>query len=104
MNLVKKWFFRGVLFIIFLIALVAASENSANVSLKFLDYRTPAWPVSWWVLISFLIGLGLGSLLNMFSNTQLRLRHRKAEKKIAATNRQIDNIKAETYVEHDTSG
>jgi putative membrane protein len=104
MNLVKKWFFRGVLFIIFLIALVAASENSADVSLKFLDYRTPEWPVSWWVLIAFVIGLGLGSLLNFVSNTQLRLRHREAEKKIAATNRQLDNIKVGPYVEHDTSG
>ena len=104
MNLVKKWFFRGVLFIIFLIALVAASENSADVSLKFLDYRTPEWPVSWWVLIAFVIGLGLGSLLNFVSNTQLRLRYREAEKKIAATNRQMDNIKVGASVEHDTSG
>ena len=104
MNLVKKCFFRGVLFIIFLIALVAASENSADVSLKFLDYRTPEWPVSWWVLIAFVIGLGLGSLLNFVSNTQLRLRYREAEKKIAATNRRMDNIKVGASVEHDTSG
>ena len=104
MNLVKKWFFRGALLIIFLIALVAASENSADVSLKFLDYRTPEWPVSWWVLIAFVIGLGLGSLLNFVSNTQLRLRYREAEKKIAATNRQMDNIKVGSSVEHDTSG
>ena len=104
MNLVKKCFFRGVLFIIFIIALVAASENSADVSLKFLDYRTPEWPVSWWVLIAFVIGLGLGSLLNFVSNTQLRLRYREAEKKIAATNRQMDNIKVGASVEHDTSG
>ena len=85
-------------------ALVAASENSADVSLKFLDYRTPEWPVSWWVLIAFVIGLGLGSLLNFVSNTQLRLRYREAEKKIAATNRQMDNIKVGASVEHDTSG
>ncbi|HAK53494.1 MAG TPA: hypothetical protein DCM54_16565 [Gammaproteobacteria bacterium] len=103
MNLVKKWLFRVVLFIIFLVALVAASENSTEVSLNFLDYRTPEWPVSWWVLTAFVIGLGFGSLLNLFSNTRLRLRHRSAEKKIAATNQQLDHIKAETSVENEAS-
>ena len=103
MNLVKKWLFRLVLFVVFFVALVAASENSTEVSLNFLDYRTPEWPVSWWVLTAFVIGLGVGSLLNLFSNTRLRLRHRNAEKKIAASNRQLDHIKAETSVEKDTS-
>ena len=104
MNLVRKWLFRVVLVIIFLTALVAASENSVDVSLNFLDYRSPKWPVSWWVLTAFVIGFSLGSLLNLFSNTRLRLRHRDAEKKIAATNRQLDNMKSGTSIEHETSG
>ena len=90
MKLIKKWLFTLLLFVVFIIALVAASENSAEVSLSFLDYQTPAWPVSWWMLTAFVAGVLVGGLLNLFSNTRLRIRHRAAEKKVAHTTRELD--------------
>lgn len=94
MKLIKKWLFRALLLVVFLVVLVAASENDTEVSLVFIDYRTAEWPVSWWMLAAFVIGLFLGSALNLFSNTKLRLKHRVAEKKVVETARELDQARA----------
>jgi putative membrane protein len=94
MNLVRRWLFRAILLVVFLVVMVAASENSTEVSLVFIDYRTPEWPVAWWMLSAFVAGLFLGSVLNLFSNTKLRLKHRVAEKKVVATTRELDQVRA----------
>jgi uncharacterized membrane protein YciS (DUF1049 family) len=94
MKLTRRWLFRAILLVIFLVALVAGSENSTEVSLVFIDYKTPEWPVAWWMLSAFVAGLFLGSLFNLFSNTKLRLKHRVAEKKFVATTRELDEVRA----------
>jgi uncharacterized integral membrane protein len=95
MNFLKKWLFRIVLFVVFVVALLAASDNSQEVPLTFLDYQTPAWPVSWWMLLAFVVGVGFGLMLNFVSNTKLRMDARKASKTVAKTSKELDEALAQ---------
>jgi uncharacterized integral membrane protein len=99
MKLIKKWVFLLLLIAVFAITLVAASENSSEVSLYFLEYESFTWPVSWWMLSAFVGGVLFGSLLNLFSNTRLRLRHRAAEKKVVLTARELDAERARSQTQ-----
>jgi len=83
MQILKRWLFRLLLLVVFLAALLAASENSAEVSLNFLGYKTPEWPISWWMLAAFVIGVLFGVMLNTWSNTKLRYKARQASKQAA---------------------
>ena len=94
MKLIKRCVFILLLFLVFVVAMVLASENSSEVSLRFLSYESPSWPVSWWMLTAFVVGVLSGSLLNLFSNTRLRLRRRTAEKQKVQTARELDQQKA----------
>ena len=98
MNLIKKWLFRLVLLVVFVVALLAASDNSNEVPLTFLEYQTPEWPISWWMLASFVIGVLFGTLLNSWSNTRLRVSARKANKQVEKTNRELDRTKTQSAV------
>lgn len=96
MNLLKKWLFRLVLFVVFIAALLAASDNSNEVPLTFLDYQTPVWPISWWMLTAFVIGVLFGALLNTWSNTKLRFRARIANKQAEKSAKELDRSKAQS--------
>jgi uncharacterized membrane protein YciS (DUF1049 family) len=96
MNLLKKWLFRLVLLVIFVVALLAASDNSHEVPLTFLEYQSPEWPISWWMLASFVVGVIFGTLINTWSNTKLRVRARKANKQVEITNRELDRTKSDS--------
>jgi len=95
MKILKSLVFRLVALILFVVALLAASDNSEEVSLTFLDFVTPSWPISWWVLSAFVCGVIFASLVNTWANTRLRLVARKANKMIEKTNRDIDIVRAE---------
>ncbi len=94
MSLVKKWLFRFVLLFLFVAALLAASDNSTEVTLTFLDWQTPEWPISWWMLSAFLLGVGFGVLLNAWSNARLRLDARRAARRVEETERELDRNRA----------
>ena len=94
MALIKKWLFRIILFVAFIVALVAASDNSQEVPLSFLGYKTPELPVYWWVLLAFVVGVLFGMALNLVTNTRLRLDARKANKTVAKTTRELDQARA----------
>ena len=96
MNLLKKWLFRLLLFIIFVAALVGASDNSNEVPLTFLDYQTPVWPISWWMLLAFVIGVLFGTLLNTWSNTKLRISARNANKQVEKSAKELDKTRAQS--------
>jgi uncharacterized integral membrane protein len=95
MNLIKKWLFRLLVVLVFVAAMLAASDNSTEVPLTFLEYKTPEWPISWWMLSAFVIGVLFGTLLNTWSNTKLRLNARSANKKVEKTVRELDKTKSE---------
>lgn len=94
MTLAKKWLFRVVLAIVFLVALVAATENSQPVALTFLGYKTPTIPVSWWVLAAFVLGVIFGVVINFFTNAKLRMAARKANRSVDKANKELDKAKA----------
>ena len=94
MNLIKKWLFRLLVVLVFVVAMLAASDNSTEVPLTFLEYETPEWPISWWMLSAFVIGVLFGTLLNTWSNTKLRINARSANKKVEKTVRELDKTKS----------
>ena len=96
MALIKKIFFTFTVIIVFVIALLAAADNSEEVALKFLEYETPIWPISWWVLVAFVLGTLFGNLLNIVANTKLRLNARAASKTAESRTREMDKLKATT--------
>jgi uncharacterized integral membrane protein len=95
MNLIKKWLFRLLVVLVFVVAMLAASDNSTEVPLTFLEYKTPEWPISWWMLSAFVFGVLFGTLLNTWSNTKLRINARSANKKVEKTVRELDKTKSE---------
>lgn len=95
MKLVKSLLFWFVAIVVFFVALLAAVDNSEAVTLTFLDWSTPAMPISLWVLGGFLLGVGLTALLNTWMNTRLRLRARSANKAKEKVTEQLDQVKAQ---------
>ena len=77
-------FFTRPLFGLFLIVLfvavwLASTQNSVLVELRFLDFVSPEWPVSYWLTAAFGLGFIAAMLLNSWSNVRLRVRARRAE-------------------------
>ena len=98
MNLLKKSVFWFVAVIVFLVALLAAADNSEEVALRFLSFETPVWPISWWMLLAFVVGVLFGNLLNLVSNTRLRMHARTASKTAEIRARELDQARAVTTV------
>ncbi len=94
MNLIKSVVVKLIALILALIVMVAASYNSDPVALSFLDWKTPEQPVSLWMIVSFVIGIGVAMLYNLWANTQLRLVARKANKTVNRTQADMDKLKA----------
>ncbi|MDA0791447.1 MAG: LapA family protein [Proteobacteria bacterium] len=90
MRLIKKWTLFLLLFVVFVVTLVAASENSSSVSLQFLNYHSPEWPVSWWMLCAFVAGVLVASMLALISYTRLRFRYRAAMRQVERAARELD--------------
>ena len=99
MAFLRKLLFLILALTVFVIALLAAADNSNEVALKFLDYQTPVWPVSWWMLAAFVFGVLFGSILNFVANTRLRMDVRAANKSAASRSKELDQTKAEKMVE-----
>ncbi|MBT3426339.1 MAG: LapA family protein [Gammaproteobacteria bacterium] len=68
MSWIKKQLLKISLAITFLLVAVIASENSDAVQLRFLEFESPYWPVSWWLLTAFVAGFALGNVSKSWSN------------------------------------
>lgn len=84
MGLIKKCLLILVLTLVFVVAFLAAIDNSTEVALKFMGFTTPVLPVSWWILLAFVLGTLFGVLLNVFSNARLKLSARVANRAAAS--------------------
>ena len=60
----KRVITRIVLAFLVIAAFILATENSDDVSLKLLHLETEAWPVSWWMVLSFFLGVLIGQLIS----------------------------------------
>ncbi|MFP6802649.1 MAG: LapA family protein [Pseudomonadales bacterium] len=96
MGFIKKALFLFIALVAFLVALLAAADNSAEVALRFLEYETPVWPISWWMISAFVVGVVFGNLLNVVSNTRLRMEARRERKTAEGRTQELDQAKAQT--------
>ena len=72
MSGLKQLITRLVLALLFIAAFILATENSDSVSLKLLHLETEAWPVSWWIVLSFFLGVLLGQLISNLNRSLTR--------------------------------
>lgn len=95
MGFIKKILFLFIALVAFLFALLAAADNSEQVALKFLEYETPVWPISWWITSAFVVGVVFGNLLNVVANTRLRMEARRERKTAQGRTQELDLVKAQ---------
>ena len=95
MGFIKKTLFLSIALVAFLVALLAAADNSSEVALRFLEYETPVWPISWWMISAFVIGVVFGNLLNVVANTRLRMDARRARQTADGRTQELDQARAQ---------
>ena len=89
----KKWFFRLLLILLSVVALLIAVENSSEVAITVLTYPIPSLPLSWLIIFAFIFGFVIGSLLNVVYIARARLRTREIERQVFAAQSEIDRLK-----------
>jgi uncharacterized integral membrane protein len=67
MHWVKSFIARLALLALGVVAFVLATENSDPVALRLLDSESEAWPISWWIVLSFFVGVLVGQVLSSAS-------------------------------------
>ena len=91
---IKKWLLRLFLIMVSVLALVIAVENSSEVVITVLSYPVPSLPISWLVILAFVFGFAMASLLSCGYIFRARLRNREIEKQVSAAKYEIDRLKA----------
>jgi putative membrane protein len=92
MNRIKKLLLGFLLVIVFFVALIGATDNSSTVPLVFLDYSTPALPISWWVLIAFVVGSGFGFLMSLGRNVRSKVTVIKTRRELSRSNAELEKL------------
>ena len=92
MNRIKKALLGLLLIIVFFLALIGATDNSSAVSLVFLEYATPAWPISWWVLIAFILGSVFGYLMSLGRNVRSQVAVLKTKRELSRSNAELEKL------------
>ena len=82
MRFLTRPLFGLFLVILFILVWLGSTQNSMPVTLQFLDFVSPQWPLSYWLAAAFGLGFLAALLLNSWSNTRLRLRARRAEARV----------------------
>ena len=67
MHWVKSFIARLALLALGVVGFVLATENSDPVTLRLLDFESEAWPISWWVVLSFFGGVLVGQVFSSAS-------------------------------------
>ncbi len=93
MSTIKKLLLSLLLFVLFVFGLIYGTDNSTPVSLAFLNWKTPQWPVSWWVLVAFAVGTGLGYLLNIGVNVRAKVDGLKTKKELQKSKDELDKLR-----------
>ena len=93
MNYIKRLVLGLLLGILFIVGLVYGTDNSTPVSLVFLNWKSPEWPVSWWVLVAFALGIGLGYLINISVNVRAKVGTLKTERELQKSKDELDKLR-----------
>jgi len=67
MHWVKSFIARLALLALGVVAFVLATENSDPVVLRLLEFESESWPISWWIVLSFFVGVLVGQVLSSAS-------------------------------------
>lgn len=94
MLFIKKWLLRVVGLIVFVVGISWASNNSDLVRLSFLEFETWQWPIAWWVLAAFVVGVFAGILMNTWTTVKLKRDARIARKNAEKGHRELDKVNA----------
>ena len=92
---IRKILFFVATFLLFILVLIAAADNSDSVTLRFLQWDSSPWPISRWMLLAFVVGLLFGAALNFSSNFRLRLGLRQANRIASDRGEQLDKVRPE---------
>lgn len=93
MNYIKKLLLGMLLLVLFVFGLIYGTDNSTPVSLAFLNWKTPEWPVSWWVLVAFALGTVLGYLINIGANVKIKVNTLKTKKELQKSKDELDKLR-----------
>ena len=99
MQIVKGLIFKLFVLLVVVVGLFFGVDNSQEVPITFLEFTSPAFPISGWVLLSFVLGVLFASVVNTWTNTRLRLANRKAKGEIQKTHKHLDQANAAAEVE-----
>jgi lipopolysaccharide assembly protein A len=93
------WLKRAVLIIVLLLVALATLdfmlENQQNVTLQFLEMRSPELPISLYVVIAFIAGSLLGILIGWVITTRLRLRLMIQNNELNRHRKEIDQLRTQ---------
>jgi putative membrane protein len=92
MRSLRKFLLVLFLMIVFILVLVAVTDNSSLVALTFLTYATPQWPIAWWILIAFLVGILFGYLMSLGSNVRSKVTALKSRRELEKTNTRLEQL------------
>jgi len=95
MKLINSLIFKLTVLLVIIIVLLAAVDNSQDVALKFLDFSTFELPLLGWVIIAFVSGIICASVVNMWTNTRLKLKIRSANKQVNQANDALDEARGQ---------
>ena len=82
-----------VLFVVFLFFLLLGYENSEPASLGFLNWRTPSFPVFYWVAAGLAVGAVSGFALAGGLVFRRGLQSRRLRQELEATQREVQELR-----------
>jgi len=92
MHKIRKILLGILLLIVFLLALIGATDNSSAVSLAFLEYATPQWPIAWWVLLAFVVGTVFGYLMSLGRNVRSKVAVLKTRRELSRSTSELEKL------------
>ena len=91
-----KWLRNTVLALSMLTAgaVAALAVNQQTIALKFAIWETPvSLSIFWWLLLVFVIGLGVGLLNGVWVNLKRRLENRRLQQSLASANAELARLR-----------
>ncbi|GGE45715.1 hypothetical protein GCM10007421_19910 [Halopseudomonas oceani] len=93
------WLKRVLLILVFLLVALATMdfmlENQQTTSLQFLEMQSPAWPLSIYIVLAFILGSVLGVFVGWLITTRLRLKLMVQSNELNRYRKEIDKLRTQ---------
>ncbi|WP_170063041.1 lipopolysaccharide assembly protein LapA domain-containing protein [Halopseudomonas oceani] len=87
------------LILVFLLVALATMdfmlENQQTTSLQFLEMQSPAWPLSIYIVLAFILGSVLGVFVGWLITTRLRLKLMVQSNELNRYRKEIDKLRTQ---------